>query len=116
MHVSPCPHSHPYKHAQPRAPFVIGTDEWPGVAKLIEECGELSEVLGGLVQVLAKLIAFPDQLHPDGTDIIERLHEEIADVSASIDFLVANNRGLDPSKIGKRAAMKLERFRQWHTE
>lgn len=92
---------------QPREPFVIGTIIWPGVAKLIEETGELQ-------QVLAKLVAFPHTPHPDGTDLVERLQDELGDVVAAMDFLIDENDDLDADRIAARAAFKRRRFQYWH--
>lgn len=86
--------------------FVIGPDvEWPGVSKVIEECGELIKVLG-------KLQAYPDGDYPDGSDLNAELHDEVADVRAALEFLVAENR-LDDHFIRERAAAKGARFRHW---
>lgn len=93
---------------QPKEPFVIGTDTWPGVAKLMEECGELMQVLG-------KLIAYPDGPHPDGTNVIDRLHDELADVEAAMIFLrTANSEKLTFQYMDARVEQKLERFHDWH--
>lgn len=95
---------------QPSEPFVIGTHTWPGVAKLIEECGELTQILG-------KLLAYPDAQHPDGTNLIDRLHDEIADISAAIEFLIsANGNTLDEGRILRRARTKLDQFKDWHAQ
>lgn len=77
-----------------------------GLTKVIEECGEL-------VQVAAKMIAYPDREHPDAKgDLRERLQDEIADVMASIDF-VTEKLGLDLNAITMRADMKCARFAKW---
>jgi NTP pyrophosphatase (non-canonical NTP hydrolase) len=77
-----------------------------GVAKLIEECGEL-------VQVLGKRLAYWDRDdHWDGTNLRERTQEEMGDVLAAISF-VADMTGLDRDAINDRAAMKMELFGTW---
>lgn len=90
-------------------PFQIGGELWPGLAKLVEECGEL-------LQVAAKIMAYPDRNdHPDGTpDLRGRLIEELGDVRACIIFLSQQN-DLDKGAIHVRADYKLERFNHWHT-
>lgn len=87
-------------------PLAIGSSTWPGVAKLIEECGELQQVLG-------KLGAYPDGEHPDGSNLVGRLHDELADVLAAIDFVAVVN-DLDGEAIMNRLLVKRERFQGWH--
>lgn len=89
--------------------FSIGSDVWPGASKVIEEMGELLQVLG-------KLVAIRGQAdHWDGSDLTARLHEEIADVEAALAFFVRAN-GLDANLIGQRQGEKVMRFWQWQTE
>lgn len=90
-------------------PYSIGSDNWPGLAKLAEECGEV-------IQVIGKLIAMggaENYDHWDGTQLRDRLQDEIADVLAAAAFVVAEN-DLDYPTIMARAEQKQDRFRQWH--
>lgn len=81
-----------------------------GLAKLIEECGELQQVAG------KKLAYFYTDGHPDGgPPLSERLEDEMADVMAACLF-VARELGLDIEKIHRRRARKLARFNDWHAE
>lgn len=89
-------------------PFTIGSDVWPGVVKLIEESGELQQVLG-------KLMAYPSSPHPDGTDIPDRLEAELADVLGAILFAVKVNQ-LNSTRIWNRAYAKRDRFWRWQRE
>jgi NTP pyrophosphatase (non-canonical NTP hydrolase) len=66
---------------QGAAPFSIGSDIWPGLSKLIEECGEVTQVVGKIIG------AHPNVDHWDGTNLRERLQEELADLSAAICFV-----------------------------
>lgn len=84
-----------------------------GLAKLIEECGEVQQVAGKLVQY-PHLQASAD-LHPDGTHLLTELQNELADVSAASAF-VAERLGLDMPAIDARIARKLELFRSWDRE
>jgi NTP pyrophosphatase (non-canonical NTP hydrolase) len=62
-------------------PYAIGSETWPGLSKLVEECGEVLQVAG-------KLMGTGGQVeHWDGTDLRERMTEELADLLAAIDFL-----------------------------
>lgn len=81
-----------------------------GLAKLLEELGELS-------QVAAKRLAyFHTSEHPDGAgNLNERMEAEMADVSAACAFVI-QQFGLDGERIGNRAALKLHTFQQWHAD
>lgn len=93
------------------APFTFGADEWPGLAKLAEECGELQQVIG-------KLMAFPEGEHPDGAALAGRLADELADVAAASTYVRAHAEQLQPlwRRIADRIAMKFQRFERWHEE
>lgn len=79
-----------------------------GLAKLIEECGELQQIAA------KKLAYFHTDEHPDGAgSIAVRLEDEMADVIAAAKF-VEINFGLDGARIMQRAGMKLDRFKSWH--
>lgn len=88
-------------------PFAIGSRIWPGLSKLIEEAGEVSQVCGKLLGTggVAK--------HWDGSDLRSRLEEELSDLLAACMFVVEAN-GLDLNAITARHWEKLQRFRQWH--
>jgi NTP pyrophosphatase (non-canonical NTP hydrolase) len=90
--------------------FGIGSPVWPGLAKLIEECGEV-------IQIAGKIMAYPLSLeHPDGTqDIPYRLAEELADLQAIIAFVIAKN-GMPMGAMMNRVRYKTERFDYWHHE
>lgn len=79
-----------------------------GLAKLIEECGELQQILG------KKLAYFHTDEHPDGKGSMrERLQDEIADVMAACTF-VSRTMELDPHAINARRIRKLGQFHDWH--
>lgn len=78
-----------------------------GLAKLAEELGELSTVVG------KKLAFFHTDEHPDGAGSLKkRMEEEMGDVIAAID-LVATKLKLDTEYIHARASKKRETFRAW---
>jgi len=89
--------------------FSLGSSVWPGVSKLIEECGEVQQVCGKLLGTGG----LPN--HWDGTDLSERLLEEMADVTAAVRFVLEEN-SLDEEAFEERIAAKLQLFREWHTE
>ena len=81
-----------------------------GLAKLIEECGELQQVAG------KKLAYYTTDTHPDGAlPLSTRLSMEIADVMAAAEF-VAKHHGLDSEMIKERKAYKLALFEEWHAD
>jgi len=74
-----------------------------GLTKLIEECGELT-------QVAAKKQAYlDDKLYPDGSNLEIRLQEEIADVLAAIDFVIITLK-LDDPTITARMHSKFNQY------
>src|ERR1700722_7934464 len=81
--------------------FAIGSKVWPGLSKLIEECGEVVQVCGKLLGTGGA------SAHWDGSDLRERLTEEIADVLAAARFVILHN-GLDEAAIAKRTNEKLK--------
>lgn len=90
-----------------RAQYNIGSYHWAGLSKLIEETGEVQQVVGKLIGTAGH------HTHWDGSNLPDRLEEELADLSAAIKFVVEKN-GLDEEKIVKRAEEKLATFNRWH--
>lgn len=90
-------------------PYSIGSDRWPGLAKLAEECGEVIQVIGKIIA------ANGETAHWDGTDLLERLEDEIADMRAAAAFLIRHN-DLDAGRVTNRTADKLVTFDGWHRE
>lgn len=96
------------RHFGPAGPYEIGSQVWPGLAKLTEEAGEL-------VQVLAKLIGMSGRdRYYDGSDLRQRLVEECGDLTAAIAFFTETN-GLTVD-VDARARQKLALFRHWHDQ
>ncbi len=89
--------------------FMIGARVWPGLSKLIEESGEVNQVVGKLIATGGK------EEHWDGTNLRDRMQEELADLIAACSFVVDVNN-LDIKAVERRANEKLSMFRQWHKE
>ena len=89
--------------------FSIGSDVWSGISKLIEEAGEVTQVCGKLIAIAGHTE------HWDGTDLRERLENELADLSAAIEFVVGRNE-LDAKRMNARSMEKLELFVKWDKE
>lgn len=89
-------------------PFSIGQNIWPGVSKLIEECGEVLQVAG-------KLIATGGRTdHWSGHDLGADLEEELGDLLAAITFVIQHNPQLGSLAIADRTEEKTELFEAWH--
>lgn len=76
------------------------------MSKLVEEIGELGQVLG-------KLMGSRGDINHWSGNLNDMLYEELSDVEASIAFLV-EKCALDKARIADRVAMKLARFEGWH--
>ena len=92
--------------------FGFGAKKWPGIAKLVEECGEVLQVCGKLMMTDGNKIE-----HWDGTNLRVKLIEEAADVSAAVKFIW--DRVFSPPErvaFNDRFNMKLALFNKWHQE
>lgn len=91
--------------------FSIGSKVWPGTSKVIEEMGELQQLLGKLLGTAG------ETKHWDGSDLKERLKEEIADVMAALEFFQENNfTANDLLDIAYRTEEKGLLFSKWHSD
>lgn len=81
-----------------------------GVAKLIEEMGELHQVLG-------KKLAWwdTDEPHWDGSTLRDRMVDEMADVQAAIYFVI-DQLGLDEPRFDARSLAKGQLFKTWQEQ
>ena len=88
--------------------FSIGSAVWPGTSKLLEEQGEL-------IQVLGKLMATGgDTKHWSG-DLRKMLVEEMGDVYAALAFFLKENLSLAEQRdVAERAQNKITLFTEWH--
>ncbi len=91
----------------PAGPYSIGSSHWPGLSKLAEEAGEVLQVVGKILGTGG------EAQHWDGSNLRDRLQEELADLTAAIVFVVEKN-GLDVNALTSRTEEKLELFKQWH--
>lgn len=107
-------------------PYCIGSDEWNGLSKLIEENGEFSELLSEAIfqKVLAKLqITAGKLIGSEGSiahwscNLNDRLIEELGDLKAAmIVFEILNFSKEDMLKIDERAKTKIVKFLQWNKD
>lgn len=88
-------------------PYCIGSDEWNGLSKLIEELGELQQVCG-------KLIGSEGSVDHWSGDLKTKFIEELGDVYGAMDYFLAKNfSGNEINQINDQSQMKYERFVQW---
>jgi NTP pyrophosphatase (non-canonical NTP hydrolase) len=91
----------------PQLGFSIGSTVCPGLSKLIEECGEVLQVAG-------KLIATGGAPgHWDGTNLKERMEDELGDLMAAMTFY-ADKNGLEWNAIEDQYVTKFRQFNEWH--
>lgn len=81
-----------------------------GLLKLLEEIGELT-------QIVAKKLQFPHtDIHPDGKGSMRRrIEDEIADTAAASQYVIENMK-LDENYIRQRAERKLRSFYEEYTQ
>jgi NTP pyrophosphatase (non-canonical NTP hydrolase) len=94
-------------HATDSTPFGFNTKVWPGLAKLMEELGELQQLLGKVVAC-----SDPNATYWDGRSLRPELIEELGDVRAAMIFFCENN-GLSKIDVHTRADRKLALFNTW---
>lgn len=91
------------------AAFSIGADRWPGLTKLVEEAGEMLQVVG-------KIMATGGEVeHWDGSNLADRLTDELGDLLAAI-YYVADKSEISRVAVSRRRATKTDRFVGWHNE
>lgn len=91
-------------------PYCIGSDDWNGLSKLIEELGELQQVCG-------KLIGSEGSVEHWSGDLRTKFIEEVGDVRAALTFFVDKNFSEDEQEqMFKQSSRKLRNFRIWDRE
>lgn len=90
--------------------FAIGDQQWPGVSKLVEECGEILQVVGKL------MATHGEALHWDGSNLRQRFLEELADLGGAYEFVVGFLSHDERAAVRQRAREKYALFQRWHRE
>lgn len=93
------------------ADFAFGSQVWPGLAKIVEETGELNQVIGKIMAAEGEVNAWLSK-----EEMVTGLADEIADVMAALQFVIGHSEHLDMDTIEHRAMKKLEVFEEWHKE
>lgn len=87
--------------------FAIGDQEWPGISKLVEEMGELTQVCG-------KLMGSRGKTNHWSGDLREKLVEELGDVAAALVFVISENLSdEETAAVDKQAGRKVALFDEW---
>jgi hypothetical protein len=86
--------------------FSIGSTFWPGISKLVEEMGELNQVIGRLLATAGEV------KHWDDPDLRLSLERKVADVMAAIAFVTMQNH-LNEEVIDERVRRKYALFSEW---
>lgn len=91
-------------------PFVIGSDKLPGLAKLLEEMAELS-------QVLAKFITTDGTAdYWSGLNLEEAMIEEMGDVLCALHYFADYNlSGAQLEAVIARRDAKIAKYEHWHS-
>lgn len=91
-------------------PYCIGSDEWNGLSKLIEELGELQQVCG-------KLVGSEGNTDHWSGDLRAKFIEELGDVYGAMDFFLEKNfSDQELIDVSDQSTMKYNRFIQWDKE
>ncbi len=99
-------------HVQP--PYSFNGPQLPGIAKVVEEAGEVVQVFGKLMMTGGEQINF------DGTDLLTELLKETADLAAALDFFqeyaIANMDQETQAAWLQRRRAKLQKFIEYRAE
>lgn len=88
-------------------PYAIGSDDWNGLGKLVEELGELQQVCG-------KLICYQGQDNHKTYNVREKFVEELGDAIAAINFFIDRNLEREEQlEVARRVAEKYTKFKSF---
>lgn len=87
--------------------YTIGSNQWNGLSKVIEECAELQ-------QVLAKIIGNSGKTNYWDSDLDKLLVEELGDTLATIYFFIENNDCIELEDVLARCKRKTNKFKRWN--
>lgn len=108
--------------------FFIGAKKWPGITKVMEKCAEVIQVCAKLQATLGESVlpapSFDGAdgrgqasaiVHWDGTNLKERLEDEMGDALAAFDFVIHHGE-LNSARIAARRREKRALFEKWQVE
>lgn len=90
-------------------PYCIGSSTWNGLSKLVEESGEVQQVLGKIVGVEG------ETTHFSGDNLKMQIEEELGNLLAAINFFIDENR-LNFTRIQRQRDHKYNQFQEWNAE
>lgn len=91
--------------------FAIGSPDWPGLGKLMEEAGEVIQIGGKLLGTGGEIA------HWDGSNLRERIMEELGDLRAAIQFFMEQNMTkAEMDHVRRRSLNKQGIFLGWHED
>jgi hypothetical protein len=93
---------------KPPGPYSIGSSHWPGLSKLIEEAAEVLQVCGKIQGCNG------EKIHWDGSDLPDRLADELGQLKASIEFVV-EKCNLDRVRVEESRDTKMRLYEEWHS-
>jgi len=88
--------------------YQLSCPEYPGLAKVIEESGEIGQVFGKIMSNGGH--RFDPWV---GNDLGAKLDEEAADLLAALSFMVTYCPHIDENIVGDRVARKFKLFQEW---
>lgn len=92
----------------PNAPYQLNCKNWPGMAKTIEEIGELLQPFGKIQSVGGS------NVYPWGdVNLSEKVEEEAADLIAALTFLVQKSPLIREEVVIDRYRRKTMLFEAW---
>ena len=90
-------------------PFQMASDNWPGIAKLAEECNEVAQVVMKIIGTGGTMTFFDGQ-----TIDRSRLVEELGDLEAAVTMVMRHSlTGDERIALYRRRAEKLWLFEHW---
>ncbi len=90
------------------APYQLKCPDWPGMAKVIEESGELGQVFGKIQSAGGATV------YPWGNvDLKDKTVEEVADLLAALTFMVKKSPHINEAAVSERMAKKFKLFEAW---
>lgn len=91
--------------------FEIGDEEYPGLSKIVEESGEVLQIIGKLINSLG------NPQHFDGSNLRKKLINELADLDAALEFFIAYGLSQNETELlNNRMEEKFNKFKSWHEE
>lgn len=90
--------------------FAFGDEQWPGIAKLVEECGEVIQVAGKLMMTHGNPAHWSGDLRP-------MLVDELGDLLAAIGFVAKWSLSEEEeTALNRRCEEKWIKFEAWHDD